>query len=92
MAIYYVHNLQEHHRLGNWLEFWKNATGIKTPLCHSLFCSEVATDGAHVQLDDPNNHNWYVVPLCHKHNCQFGAHFYVCGPLVPVNPMNEILP
>ena len=86
MGVYYVHNLKEGLRPGNWLQYWRNATGIWTEQqCYTIGCSEKATDGGHVQLDDPNNDKWYIVPLCHKCNCQHGKHFWVTGPLVPVN-------
>ena len=86
MAKYNVHNLREGSRDGKWLEFWKNAThSYGKVLCHVVGCNEEATDGAHVQLDSPNNDKWYIVPMCHRHNCLFGAHLQVEGPLVPVN-------
>lgn len=91
MSIYKVHNLRESGRNGNWLAYWENATGIEANRCHKLGCTQHATDGAHVQLDDSNDKRWYVVPLCHKCNCQFGEHFLVEGPLVSVIAPNVIL-
>ncbi len=80
--IYNVHNLKEGSRAGNYLSYWENATGIKANKCHKVDCSKPATDGAHVQLDDPSDNNWYIVSLCHECNYQFGEHFAVRGPLV----------
>lgn len=81
---YLVTNLHE-KRDGNWIRFWEQATGRKAGLCHRVDCfGEDATDGAHVKLAGGPN-KWYIVPLCHKCNCQFGATFEVWGPLVPVN-------
>ena len=50
---------------------------------------KTATDGAHVQIVNGGN-EWYIVPLCHGCNTQFGANNYVNGPLVPVNPIYPI--
>lgn len=85
MGVYRVHNLQEDSRPGNWLDFWEKDTGLKANYCHVVGCFSKATDGAHVQLDNPDNDKWYIVPMCHPHNCQRGAHYLVNGPLVPVN-------
>lgn len=93
MSIYKVHNLRENNRPGNWLEYWKKATKKKIAFCASKDCDslKIATDGAHVQLDDSDDKSWYIVPLCHKCNCQFGKHFNVSGPLVSVVDSNKIL-
>lgn len=91
MGIYRVHNLKEGGRSGNWLEYWKRATGKNAYLCHKVDCYQLETDGAHVQLDAPNDNRWYIVPLCHRCNCQFGEHFMVEGPLVSVTDPSVIL-
>lgn len=83
IMIYYVHNLREGSTDRNWLEHWEKATHRKADGCHHVGCNAPATDGAHIQLDKGSN-NWYIVPLCHKCNCQFGQHMSVAGPLVPV--------
>lgn len=91
MSIYKVHNLREGSINGNWLAYWEDATGIEANRCHKLGCTQHTTDGAHVQLDDSNDKRWYVVPLCHKCNCQFGEHFLVKGPLVSATDPSVIL-
>ena len=95
MSIYKVHNLKENSRPGDWLDYWEKATGLKAGNCHRVDClngaNTPATDGAHVQLDDPNDRRWWIVPLCHKCNCQFGEHFSVRGPLVSATDPNVIL-
>lgn len=91
MAYYKVHNLREGGRDGNWLAYWEKATGKKANLCHNISCSSKATDGAHVQLDTPYDNRWYIVPLCHRCNCQFGGHFTVSGPLVSATDSSVIL-
>jgi len=85
MGLYNVHNLKEGSRDGNWIRFWEEMTGMSAANCRVIGCSSKATDGAHVQLDNPNNDKWYIVPICHSCNCQRGAHVTVWGPLVPVN-------
>lgn len=93
MPLYKVHNLHE-DRPGDWIEYWEKATGQKAGFCHRVDCPnspENATDGAHVQLDDPDDNRWWIVPLCHKCNCQFGEHFTVSGPLVSCVDPDDIL-
>ena len=89
--IYNVRNLHE-NRPGNWIRYWENATNLKAGTCHFYGCSEAATDGAHVKLVDANDNRWFIVPLCHMHNCQFGDTFFVKGPLVSVSDPTVILP
>ena len=54
--IHYVRNLQEGSRPGDWIRYWEEATGLKADTCHRIGCSNKATDGAHVQLVDSDNH------------------------------------
>lgn len=94
MAHYFVHNLSEGSRpvpagYSSWLDFWEKKTGLKADSCHRLGCYAKATDGAHVQLVNGGD-EWYIVPLCHSCNTDFGANFFVEGPLVPVNPNYSI--
>lgn len=88
---YKVKNLKEGSRDGNWLQYWEKATGLKASLCKNLFCKEKATDGSHVQLANSTNRKWYIVPLCHRCNCQFGEELTVTGPLVSVTDPKDIL-
>lgn len=80
---------------GIGLTIGRKATGQKAGNCHRVDClngsNEPATDGAHVQLDSPDDRRWLIVPLCRKCNCQFGAHFSVKGPLVSAADPKEIL-
>ena len=89
--VYTVHNLREGDRDGNWIRYWEKATGLKAIHCHKVGCFASAEDGAHVQLSNSENRKWYIVPLCHKCNCQFGAEFDVTGPLVSVTDQTDIL-
>lgn len=99
--VYNVHNLRNGGSpvpagYTSWLEYWEKNTGEKVLWCKRLDCLNApfayATDGAHVQLDDPNDNHWYIVPLCHMCNCQFGDHFQVYGPLVRVTDPTYVLP
>lgn len=82
-----VHNLREGNHsapdgYSSWIEYWGKATNCKAAYCHVYGCKSKASDGAHVQLDDPSDNRWYIVPMCHFHNCQFGVHLTVKGPIV----------
>ena len=84
---YSVHNLQTGNRpapagYNSWIEYWEEATGLKANYCHVYGCFSKATDGAHVQLNNPFDKRWYIVPMCHSHNCQFKANLTIEGPLV----------
>ena len=88
-----VHNLRTGDRpvpsgYSSWLDYWEKSTEIKATACHNTDCRVSARyttlDGAHVQRDTPNDNHWWIVPLCHKCNTQFGAHFTVASPLVRV--------
>ena len=93
--IYTVRNLQEGSRPGtNWIEYWEDATGQPAGKCHRVDCLNNhpdATDGAHVQLNNPDDRRWFIVPLCHKCNCQHGDVFDVYGPLVSAADPTVIL-
>lgn len=92
MAIHKVHNLKEGSRPGNWKEYWEKATGLKADKCHRVDCGSTKNIvGGHVQLDDPKDDRWWIVPLCQSCNSQHGAHFSVYGPLVSVTDSNVIL-
>ena len=88
---YLVHNLREGGRDGNWIRYWENSTGQNAGCCHKVGCLAMATDGAHVQLSNSANRKWYIVPLCHTCNCQFGQEFSVDGPLVSATDSTDIL-
>ena len=92
--IYYVRNLRSGSRpapigYSSWLDYWEKKTGRKSGLCHERSCLGRATDGAHVQIVNDGD-EWYIVPLCHPCNLDYGARFYVDGPLVPVDSTRSI--
>lgn len=92
MGKFRVQNLREGDREGNWIRYWRSATGMPTIFCHKVDCTCIATDGAHIQLVNNEDHHWYIVPLCHKCNCQFGEEMEVTGPLVSATTKDKILP
>lgn len=56
-------------KCGSWLEHWKKFGGGRLPdYCSEISCVGKPTIGAHVQKDSPADKNWYIVPLCEKHN------------------------
>jgi len=56
-------------KCGSWLEHWKNYSGQAIPyLCCEKSCAGTNLVGAHVQIDNSKDNNWYIVPLCKKHN------------------------
>jgi hypothetical protein len=53
---------------GSWLKHWKKFSGQSASFCPVMNCLEMDLVGAHVQKDDPADKNWYIFPLCGKHN------------------------
>jgi hypothetical protein len=53
---------------------------------YNLACFEKANRGGHVQRKDINDNSWYIIPICAKHNAQFGKEFSIDDEdfLVPV--------
>ncbi len=95
MSTYKVHNLREGSRpapagYDSWIDYWRKKSGKAGLVCYATNCSEPAVDGAHVQIKDSDDSSWYITPLCHKCNCQFGKDFQVVGPLVPVDSSKPI--
>ena len=54
----------------SWLKHWEKFSGEKAGTCVELTCMENATVGAHVQKHGSKDNNWYITPLCQKHNKQ----------------------
>ncbi len=54
----------------SWLEHWEshNPAGKKVTGCSVIHCPNKAEVGAHVQLDNHSDTNWYIIPLCKSHN------------------------
>jgi len=53
---------------GSWLDHWEKFSGQPLSYCAVSGCNNLAEVGAHVQIDNPYNNNWYIVPLCQEHN------------------------
>jgi len=55
-------------RCGSWIEHWEKFSGQRALYCAGIGCMEMNPIGAHVQKADGYDSNWYIVPLCNKHN------------------------
>jgi hypothetical protein len=56
-------------KCGSWLKHWLNYSGQTIPgYCPEIMCIEDELIGAHVQKADTADSNWYIIPLCKKHN------------------------
>ncbi len=56
----------------SWLDHWKKFSGQTMPFCPVENCMGHDLVGAHVQKDYTNDNNWYILPLCTKHNGEKG--------------------
>jgi len=67
-----VHNIngtsQRICKCGSWLKHWQNYSGQSLYYCPVISCMEGIEVGAHVQKDSQYDRNWYIIPLCAKHN------------------------
>ncbi len=60
-------------RCGSWLKHWQNFTSHlqkSRTSCPVNDCPEKIAVGAHVQKDNAADSNWYIIPLCNKHNAE----------------------
>ena len=56
-------------KCGSWLDHWKKFGGASFPqFCSEAKCIGKDLVGAHVQKADVADNNWYIIPLCSKHN------------------------
>ena len=56
-------------KCGAWLDHWKNFSNKTLPTaCSVIGCSAKAEVGAHVQKDSQTDRDWFIIPLCDKHN------------------------
>lgn len=55
-------------KCGSWLEHWEEFSGWIATFCIEKNCAKLATDGAHVQIANSLDYNWYIIPLCREHN------------------------
>lgn len=75
-------------KCGSWLSHWRNFSNQSLPFyCPVDRCTERTEIGAHVQKDDGKDREWYIVPLCRKHNAENGGVLSVNDHvrLVPAN-------
>jgi hypothetical protein len=71
---------------GSWLDHWKNFSGQSVPAyCPEDSCLQKPEVGAHVQKDSSTDRNWYIVPLCKKHNGETGKSLNVSNHIALVS-------
>jgi hypothetical protein len=58
---------------GSWLKHWEKFSGQTVTYCGEKACLSKDVVGAHVQLADGSDRNWYIYPLCNKHNQATGT-------------------
>lgn len=71
---------------GSWLNHWKRFSRRSLPVfCPVDGCMYPVSVGAHVQMADTNQLDWYIAPLCsaHSHSKEVLDYLSWC-PLVPV--------
>ena len=61
----------------SWKEYWIAIKGFWPSLCAAYGCYDAPDVGAHVKKVDSYDDDWYIVPLCSKHNNQRGEILYV---------------
>ena len=60
-------------KCGSWLQHWANFSKQSIPKnCPVIGCNGKNLNGAHVQVDDYIDKNWYIYPLFAKHNATKG--------------------
>jgi len=60
-------------KCSSWLNHWEKFSGQAIPTyCPEKACTQKPEVGAHVQKDSSTDNNWYIVPLCKKHNGETG--------------------
>jgi hypothetical protein len=57
----------------SWFEHWKRFSGQTVEYCPVESClTKNDLVGAHVQKDSYLDTDWYIAPLCKKHNAETG--------------------
>jgi hypothetical protein len=70
MKVININGRRQHScRCGSWLDHWVKACGRPIPQhCAAISCMATPQLGAHVQMDNVRDSDWYIVPLCIKHS------------------------
>jgi len=55
-------------KCGGWLKHWVKFNNGDDVYCSEELCGKRSEVGAHVQKADSDDDNWYIIPLCKKHN------------------------
>jgi hypothetical protein len=75
---------------GSWIHHWENGSGRKKGFCCVIDCQNKADRGGHIQRKVIGDDRWYIIPICAKHNNQFGKELdiYDGTSLIPVSKSN----
>jgi hypothetical protein len=77
-------------KCGTWLDHWAKICGSPVPqLCSATICMGKPQLGAHVQKDDPDDDNWYIIPLCVKHSIRAASLEIVDSTILVSAHVNE---
>jgi hypothetical protein len=57
----------------SWLDHWEKFSGQSLSFCVVENCNQKDLVGAHIQKDNANDRNWYIIPLCKAHNGETGG-------------------
>ena len=61
-------------KCGSWLEHWRKYGGGAIPTyCSEKSCLGKDLVGSHVQKDGSSDSDWYIIPLCSRHNQKGGS-------------------
>ena len=56
----------------SWLDYWEKNTNSQAGNCVIQYCTNKATDGAHIQLTSGSGYPVYIIPTCHSCNMKSG--------------------
>lgn len=71
------------YRSDPMIDRWRDYNGIQGGVqCCVYGCHAWATDGAHVTVEG-RGQKQFIVPMCHKHNTQFGEEMWVREEALP---------
>lgn len=71
---------------GSWLAHWSKFSNTSLgSYCSKKGCTSKPVVGAHVKKDGYADNDWYIVPLCKKHNGQQNKAFELVGSAILVS-------
>jgi len=71
-------------RCGDWFRHWLNFSGqLLPPVCPAFECIHPLEIGVLVQLDNPADRRWHILPMCKHHSRESGS-MVVSDLVIPV--------